>query len=129
MRGFYAEHARELAGVGTEYHMASWQHKEATKKKPGRLVVTLMTAPLLESGEIAWKYADRDGKKVVDLGMDEHDAWILEWERSTGKCSQCSATNPGQEWIGWSKDAGDKFQRCARCHGTNAAPHLAQATA
>lgn len=118
MPNLYADHAREIAGVGPEYHMASWNHKEATKTKPERLIVVLMTAPLLASGEIAWKYADRATKKTVDMGLADHDRWTLEWERLTGKCRQCSTKHPGQQWDGWNCNTGDRFRTCTRCNGT-----------
>lgn len=126
MASLYDVHARELAGVGPEYHMASWEHKEATRKKPERLVVTLMTAPLLEDGEIAWAYADKAGKRIVDFALAEHDSWLLTWEQRTGKCHRCAHDHPGQEWLGWSKAEGDKYRTCPRCKGTNQAPHQAR---
>jgi hypothetical protein len=121
MANLYAEHAREIAGVGPEWHMAAVASEDATKAKPDRFQVTLMTAPLLADGKVAWEYADRKGKKVIEFSQREHVIWLRDWEKKTGLCYQCSSNNPGKEWIGWDATTGDKFQTCRRCNGTNKA--------
>ncbi|WP_022684513.1 hypothetical protein [Sphingobium bisphenolivorans] len=59
-----------------------------------------------------------EGTYVV--GDREFKAWLPTWEARTGKCSVCQGT--GQEWTGWSRDAGDRFKDCARCNATGKPP-------
>lgn len=122
MANLYAEHAREIAGVGPEWHMASVQAKDATKTKPDRIKVVLMTAPLLADGKVAWKYADTKMKKTVEFTQGEHVVWLREWEHRTGRCSGCAAKKPGFEWTGWSQEGGDTFITCRRCKGKGVKP-------
>jgi hypothetical protein len=134
MANLYAEHARELLGLDDTFHVAAWRSLDLGKREAGhpdnRLRVEMMQCPRLEDGRLAWPMADTKTKKKCIFTNAEHDAWILTWEQRTGKCSLCHPRNPGQEWMGWSKDTGDKFRTCPRCNGTNKAPHLpTQATA
>lgn len=122
MASLYADHARELLCIGPEYHMASWKHKDATKSKPERLQVELMTAPLLEDGRVAWKYGDPKSRKKVEFTFPDHDQWTLAWEQKTGKCRQCATDNPGQEFVGWNHITGTKYKTCTRCGGTGTKP-------
>ncbi len=122
MASLYEDHAKELAGVGDEYRMASWKHKLARGKNPERLCVELIVAPLLADGTVAWKYSVSSTRMKVEYTFPEHDAWVLQWEQKTGRCSQCSAKNPGQEWVGWNHITGTQFKVCSRCNGTGSSP-------
>ena len=119
MSTMYAEHGREVLGIGEEYHLASVACKDATKKRPESMEVTFYIAPLLADGKVAWKYKDAATKKVAAFTEVEHHAWVRAWELRTGKCSACAKDRPGEEWIGWSQETGHHFQTCRRCKGTN----------
>lgn len=113
----YAEHARAIAQVGDEYHLASIDGSKVLMK------AELMLAPKLEDGRVAWKYADKKSKILVKFTSEEHDSWTLDWERRTGRCRQCSHSHPGKERIGWGVSTGDLFQTCPRCNGTGKSNH------
>ena len=60
----------------------------------------------------------KDAQKVVITGA-EVDAAQANYERETGLCWKCEGS--GQEWVGWSRDAGDKHQPCRCCSATGKA--------
>lgn len=129
----YEDHAREKTGMGPEWRLYSWDSIDALKlghsHPDGRMKIKGAVAPNLEDGRPAWAYMDKATKRTVIFTHAEHDAFVLAWEMRTGKCSGCAKDHPGQEYLGWSKDKGTLMGTCPRCHGTNVAPHLAQATA
>lgn len=67
-----------------------------------------------------WRKKDRSTVKVVFITVQDHKAWIRDWEKRTGKCSVC--LGDGKQWMGWSLTNGDKYEPCRRCRATGAAP-------
>jgi hypothetical protein len=122
MASLYAEHAREILGVGPEWQVSSWKCLDGLKNTPGapgnRIRITGSIAPALPDGRVAWEYEEKGTRKSVTFTNAEHDAWILEWETKTENCSQCSTLHPGQEWMGWDHITGTKYRPCPRCNGT-----------
>jgi hypothetical protein len=116
MPNLYEEHARELLGLGPEFHLAKWESLDFDK------VGKFAQAPLLADGEIAWKYEVKGSRKKVTFTLGEHHAWVKAWELRTGLCSGCSKENPGQVWMGWNVNAGHRYAVCQRCKGTNRSP-------
>lgn len=121
MANLYEAHARAKAGLGPEFRMARWEGKAATKTKPEHMRVTLMVAPLLDDGRVAWDYAEQGTRTVVEFSHADHEAYLLQWERDTGKCHQCATGHPGQEFAGWSQARGAEYRVCHRCHGSGLA--------
>jgi hypothetical protein len=115
---FIVQHAKELLGLGDDYHCAALEFLKATNTRPERTRVDLMQAPLFADGKIAWKYAKRSTLKTVIITDEEHRVWLAEWERKTGKCSLCDPKRPGYQYIGWNKDTGAMHRPCLRCGGT-----------
>ena len=126
MANLYAEHARDLLGLDDGFHLSAWKSLDIPKRPAGhpmnRMRIEMMECPRLEDGTLAWPCADLKSRKSVTFTNAEHEAWTLEWERRTEKCSLCHPGHPGEEWIGWSKDEGSKFRACPRCKGTNQSP-------
>lgn len=118
MANLLEDHAKELCGVGEGYHCSVLQALHATKNRPEGTRVELMQAPLLADGKIAWKYADKSTRKVIDIPDDDHRAWVAEWERKTGLCATCDRKRPGFQNIGWSAAEGVKHRVCPKCKGT-----------
>lgn len=130
MANLYAEHAREILGLDDTYQMSAWTSLDSIKKgDPGapanRMRIEMMVCPRLDDGRLAWPMADTKTKKKCTFTNAEHDAWVMEWERKTGKCSLCAPGHPGQEWMGWDHIKGTLLRTCPRCQGTNQSPHLA----
>ena len=127
----YEEHAREKAGMGPEWRLYSYDSIDFLRLGPGhpegRMRLKGAVCPDLADGRPAWAYMDKETKRTVTVTNAEHAAFVRAWEERTGKCSGCARNHPGQEYLGWSKDAGTLLGICPRCHGTNKAPHLGQA--
>lgn len=118
MANMYEEHARDLLMLSDEYKCATMEFLHATKNKPERAKITLICAPLLSDGTVAWKYAKKDSKKVVEISKIDHSLWLEEWEKKTGLCCDCDPKKIGYEIVGCSAVSGTKHRTCNRCHGT-----------
>jgi hypothetical protein len=58
--------------------------------------------------------------KTVYISCQQYDQCVIDYEKETGKCIECFG-HPGQQWIGWSKDSGNKFRECPECKGSGCA--------
>lgn len=67
-------------------------------------------------GEINWKRLDRSTEKKVFIPTEEHEKWLEQWEKQTGKCSDCLGV--GTRVCGWSKADGQRYSKCNKCSGT-----------
>jgi hypothetical protein len=64
-------------------------------------------------------YSKGTEKRTIILFEDEYRAWVEKYEITHNVCSQCFLSpTPGQEWVGWSLDNGNRFATCTRCNGT-----------
>ena len=59
--------------------------------------------------------------KTVYISKAQYNQCLIDFEKETEKCIDCF-NHPGQKWIGWSKDGGNKFRECPKCKGTGVAP-------
>lgn len=116
MASLYEEHAREILGLDDSYQMAKWVSLMRGIR------VEMVQCPLKDDGVPDWPRADENTRKPCVFTDANHNAWVLGWERHTGKCSLCHPGHPGQEWMGWSNNTGSVFRTCPRCGGTNKAP-------
>lgn len=57
-------------------------------------------------------------RRVLFIDLQELDAFVDEWEKSTGSCRHCGGT--GLEWAGWNRETGTKYRPCG-CGRTPAA--------
>ena len=71
-------------------------------------------------GRPNWARRDKAKDRTLYVRMDEFNAFLVEWERDTGKCHKCKGST--QEWVGWSKAEGDRMKPCTRCEATGKAP-------
>lgn len=77
-------------------------------------------APLLTRGKNAghpnWKKMDKTTRRTIVIPVDEHEGWLLEWERRTGKCPQCLGR--GKETASVHYLTGATYQACGKCGGS-----------
>lgn len=110
-------HARELLGLSEEYIMLGWRRQPDTFPFT-HTVVTLGIRPNVyksgpRKGELNYNSRDKSKDRQVIFSDEEHKAWRVEWESKNGLCHCCRGT--GQEWIGWSRETGARYQPCRRC--------------
>lgn len=129
MANLYVQHARELLGMGDNWHISSWRSMDWRKlgfaDPRGRIKITGSVAPILPDGRICWEYEEKGTRKSVLIRNDVHDAWVLAWEKRTGICHACYSEfnpHPGMENMGWDHIKGTILQTCQRCKGTAKAP-------
>lgn len=121
----YTEHARELLGMPPEwdsYHLEAIGHTpddSATKL----IRVTGAVAPMKTRGKYKglpnWDKRDPATDKTAYFTPEEHDRWVQEWEKKTGKCSDC--TGSGKRYAGWSVAEGTTYKPCKTCGETGMA--------
>lgn len=63
-----------------------------------------------------WKKMDPATKREVYLPVEEHKAWIAEWETKTGLCANCQGE--GVVTAGWNVETGIRQKPCPQCGGT-----------
>lgn len=131
MGNLYAEHARELLGVGPDWQVSSWRSMDWKKlgfdHPAGRVKITGSCAPMLPDGRVCWEFEDKATRKSVLIRHDIHHAWVMAWEQRTGTCSACYSPvhpHPGLENMGWSAEKGTILVTCRRCKGTGKAPEV-----
>lgn len=121
----FETYCRERWELPETWHMASWRDLD-WKQIPSptsRLRIVGYVCPKLEDGRVAWGFEEKATKRSLLFTLGEFEAWKLEWEKRTNRCSVCHATDhhPGQEWMGWSEKDGHRYEPCRRCGGTGSA--------
>jgi hypothetical protein len=113
------QHAREKAGQGPEWAVFRW---EAIPEAKGSMLTGAVAPPLLSGkrkGRPNWKKLDKSTERRVFITHDEADAYMLAWERETGKCARCQGE--GKQIAGWSRDEGARYRQCGVCGGNGLA--------
>ena len=117
----FAEHRRSVPPGWRWYKIETLNYQapraQQTVKVDGGV------APLKTRGKRAgcpdWKARDKSLDRSIAFTWAEIDQFQRDWEIETSKCFACYGA--GQEWAGWSRDAGDKFRHCNRCNATGLA--------
>ena len=120
-------HARELLHQPPEWRIHRWQRLPEDAHYGG-FTHTAVTGAVCNAvflrgprkGPTNWSKRDPDTDRGVIISDVEHNAWLLAWEKQTGKCHECGGT--GQEWAGWNHETGDRYRDCRRCKATGKAP-------
>ena len=116
------EHARELVAMPPEWDAYEWEvigrESASTEAKLYRVVgaVAQLKTRGKYKGHPNWDKLDRDTVKTAYFTPAEHEAWVLEWERKTGLCAEC--TGSGQRSVGWSAAGGKRYKPCSKCEAT-----------
>lgn len=128
---FYALHAREKFNLPVDWQIYRWEAKSHDTKDAYLIVTGAVCTEVYKSGKYKgtknWDKRDRSTEAVVSLRLDEHRDWLLQWERRTGKCSECCGS--GQSWRGWHHIKGNTFKPCKRCDATGRAPSMNEVAA
>ena len=114
-------HAREKTGMPENWCLYRWEiFPKSGREKPLYYQVTGMVAPMKTKGKYKgdhnWRAGDKTTERVVILPVSEHDAWVAEWEKKTGNCSNC--TGKGQTLAKWSVANGAEYRTCSKCNGS-----------
>ena len=120
------DHARELLEMPPEwnsYHLEVIGYTQDANSSAKLFKITGAVAPLKTRGEHKgmpnWNKRDRATEKTVFITPEEHDRWVQEWEKKTGKCADC--TGSGKQLSGWSVTEGAKYRPCKKCSETGKA--------
>lgn len=116
-------HAREMLGMSQAW--GAFRFK-AMPQEAGKVLyyeVTGAVAPLVSKGSCKgnrnWKRRDRATERVANIPVADHDAWTREWERQTGKCSNC--VGEGKVMARWHYKEGMTYKTCPICLGSGKA--------
>jgi hypothetical protein len=126
----FTEHARELVAMPPEWDAYEWEAigRERASDEAKLIRVTGAVAPLKTRGKYKgypnWEKLDRGTVKTAYFTPAEHEAWMLEWERKTGKCSDCMGR--GERSVGWSAAEGTRYKPCGKCGATGKTANVTQ---
>ena len=115
----HSEHAREMLGMPPE-----WEGYEFEAIGGNKLVrVVGAVAPIKTRGKYKghrnWQKLDKATEKTAYYTPAEHDEWVAQWEKKTGKCAECYGT--GQMFARWSVANGTEHKPCVKCGATGKA--------
>lgn len=120
------EQARELLGMPPEwnsYHLEVIGHTPDANSSAKLFRITGAIAPLKTRGKYKglpnWEKRDVATDKTVYIAPQEHEAWIQEWKKKTGKCAEC--TGSGKQFYRWSITEGTTYRPCKACGETGRA--------
>lgn len=107
-------HAKEKIQPGPGF--AFWLFESLPETPPAQVIkLTGAVAPLFtrgpRKGEPNFKKLDPATRREVYLPIEEHRAWVEEWEKKTGLCSYCQGK-------GQRPAAGSSFKPCGACVGS-----------
>ena len=115
----HTEHARELLGMPPGWE--GYKFEVIGENKLVRVVGAV--APLKKRGKYKghrnWQRLDKTTEKTAYFTPAEHEAWMLEWERKTGLCAEC--TGRGERSVSWSAAGGTRYKTCDKCGATGKA--------
>jgi hypothetical protein len=117
------EHAREMVNAPPEWD--AWLLEVlGDVQGPNRMIhvrggVARPVQRGKRKGQPNWAKRDRAMDRDAYFSVEDHEAWLRQWEAKTGKCSKC--TGKGQEFAGWNIETGTKMRQCRKCGGTGTA--------
>lgn len=120
----WSEYARQTLGLHDHWQWYSIERDPDGVAMPKDVTKLTGCVPTIKTrgpdkGEPNWRRPLPGTHRVVWIERDKFDAWLLEWERKTGKCHRCYGK--GQVIRRWSKDEGTEYRDCDRCGGTGKA--------
>lgn len=103
---------RKLYPLPESWKVSEWERigPDAVRYKGG---ITRPFAKGPRKGQPHW--FTKEYQECVVL-KSEMEAEKISFEKETGKCWLCGGD--GQEWRGWNRETGEKFETCRRCNGT-----------
>jgi hypothetical protein len=103
---------RKLGLQGDQWKVGGWERVES-----GELIVrigipgTYARGP--RKGHDDWRGVQIHTAVVTKA---EREAEIARFVAETGLCGACGGS--GEEWWGWSKESGSRYQTCGQCQGS-----------
>lgn len=115
---FIAELAKEKAGLAADFHNYEWESLHPDTDGIDALRMEFAKCPLLVRGKFKGRPNFRKATeyKTVWLTGDEITQRAAEWEKRTGKCSECEGTT--QVFHSWNHETVTKFRPCDKCNAT-----------
>ncbi len=115
-------HAREKAQMPPEWELYKWRSMPPERKFGEPCLyheITGAVAPIKTRGKNKghrdWLKMDKATKRVIVITPAEHETWLQEWQRKTGKCATCVGEGHTLKSFGVS---GTTYQECATCKGS-----------
>jgi hypothetical protein len=117
----YCEHAKEKANLPSNWRIYKWQCFPGGGEETIYVAITGAVCEQFftrgeRQGDRKWKARDKSTERTVNLEVVEHKNWKSEWEKRTGKCSEC--TGAGQTVASVSVADGVKYRTCFKCKGS-----------
>lgn len=117
----YQVHAIEKERLPSNWRVFRWE--AFPKSGRGDCIYIAVTGAVCEyqylkgkrKGHTNWHKRDAKTEVTVNLPVADHNAWKLEWEKRTGKCSNCTGT--GEVMESWNVNTGTKYRTCPKCKG------------
>lgn len=114
------ECAREKVGMGADWKIFRMEclphHPQPTELVSAVGAVVPLATRGKRKGRPDWNKMDKSTVRTAYITLKEHAEWIGQWEKRTGKCSQCEGS--GQEFAGCSVERGTWTRPCAKCGAT-----------
>jgi hypothetical protein len=112
------EHAREMLNMPPEWDGYELEAIGGEKTKLLRVVGAV--APIKTRGKNKgsrdWSKLDKTTEKTAYFTPEEHQQWVSDWEKKTGKCSYCCGT--GKVFARWNSVTGTEYKPCLKCGST-----------
>jgi hypothetical protein len=110
----YAEHAKFKFRLPSNWKVYKWE----CFPKIGDTIYVAVTGAVCDAvmpdGNTDWDQMDKSTIQTLNLFCAEHDAWKMQWEMLTGKCSRC--TGEGKVVAKWSAKTGTEYRPCPKCN-------------
>lgn len=114
----YEAHAKEM--LSAPHGWQAYRYEVIGGIEAKLIQVTGAVVPLKKSGKNKgcpdWKRRDRATEETAYFTPQEHETWAQEWERKTGKCSDCSGD--GKTLARWDAKEGATYKDCKKCSGS-----------
>jgi hypothetical protein len=108
-------HAKENVNAPADWEPYLWE--VLPPRNPQAYHIKGAVAPLFvkgpKKGKKNWSKMDRSTVMESYFTIEEHNAWLEQWEIKTGKCSKCAGE--GKVSVGFSVSEGPAYKPCPKC--------------
>lgn len=115
-------HAREKGKLPPDWEFYKWRSMPESRQYLEPCLyheITGAVAPIKTKGKNKgrrdWDKMDKATKRVIVITPEEHETWLQEWERKTGKCNRCVGEGQTVKSFGV---GGTTYRECATCKGS-----------
>lgn len=124
MIDFLEMHAREKGKLPPQWR--AYRYRRLPEKSAECLYLGVTGAVVpdkvkgIYKGHPNWRAKERSHEIEIYFTPQEHQDWLLQWERRNNQCHSCEGS--GMAVYGWSVADGERRAKCVRCHGTGKPP-------